>query len=340
MRRFDRNGVAVGNDVLVTPAASGSYYDPAVAALADGGWVVSWTSDQEGGTTGVRAQVYNANGSVRGGEVLVNTYTSGAQATPSVTGLADGGFVVSWQSQGEDGSGYGCYAQRFDGTGARVGDEFLLNTTTNGDQVSPVVAARSDGGFVAAWGSMGQDGSGSAVVTRVYPGVVGGGSDTPRNLTGTSGADTLVGGGGSDTLAGGLGNDTLVGGGGNDTYVFGRGDGADTIDNTGHAGDGDKLSFGSGVAFDQLWFQQAGDDLKISIVGTGDSATIAGWYQSAANHVSTIETGDGHVLADTQVQTLVAAMASMAPPPIGQTTLSASEHQQLDTMLAANWQSH
>ena len=43
----------------------------------------------------------------------VNTYTSSDQYDPSVTALKDGGFMVSWESNGQDGSGYGIYGQRF-----------------------------------------------------------------------------------------------------------------------------------------------------------------------------------------------------------------------------------
>ena len=46
-----------------------------------------------------------------GMEFQVNTYTSLDQKFPSITGLNDGGFVVSWRSGGQDGSGLGVYAQ-------------------------------------------------------------------------------------------------------------------------------------------------------------------------------------------------------------------------------------
>ena len=39
-----------------------------------------------------------------GTDTQVNTYTS---ENPSVTALNDGGFVVTWSSSGQDGSGYG-----------------------------------------------------------------------------------------------------------------------------------------------------------------------------------------------------------------------------------------
>ena len=41
-----------------------------------------------------------------------------------------GDFVVAWESQAEDGSNYGIYAQRYNAAGAAQGSEFLVNTYT------------------------------------------------------------------------------------------------------------------------------------------------------------------------------------------------------------------
>ena len=50
-----------------------------------------------------------------GPEFRVNTYTTSTQASPSVASDPNGNFVVVWQSDGQDGSGYGVYGQ-FDHT--------------------------------------------------------------------------------------------------------------------------------------------------------------------------------------------------------------------------------
>ncbi len=46
----------------------------------------------------VYAQRYDVDGSAVGTEFRVNTTTLGSQNYPSMTGLADGGFVVTWTS--------------------------------------------------------------------------------------------------------------------------------------------------------------------------------------------------------------------------------------------------
>jgi len=46
-----------------------------------------------------------------------NTFTAREQANPAVVGLAGGGYVVTWDSNGQDGSGLGVYLQRYDAGG-------------------------------------------------------------------------------------------------------------------------------------------------------------------------------------------------------------------------------
>ncbi|MDO8607286.1 MAG: cadherin-like domain-containing protein [Phaeospirillum sp.] len=534
-QRYAANGTAMGAEFRANTYTYSDQYQSIVTALSDGGWVVTWQSYQDGSGNGVYGQRYGANGTAMGTEFRANTYTTSEQSQPVVTALPDGGWVVVWQSYGQDGYGYGIYGQRYTASGTAMGAEFRANTYTTSDQGLPVVAALPDGGFAVAWQSCCQGGGGYGIYGQrfdingvalgsetlinastsygqmapqmlaladgayavtwqsayyqdssgygVYGRVVGvsgweggsgndiligsagndlltggGGADTINGsagfdiasyaasnagvtvnlamgvglagdaqgdvllgiegligsnwtdtLIGSIGNDTLNGGVGADTLIGGLGNDvyvvdnasdivteaagegsdtvqssvsyilsanmenltmsgvmsingtgnsldnaisgnaannilnggagndTLTGGSGIDIYTLERGGGVDIVNNTGQAADGDKVLFGSGVAIDQLWFQQAAYDLKISIIGTTDSVTVSGWFASNANHVSTLQMADGHTLADTAVQNLVAAMASMTSPPIGQTTLATPQHQQLDTVIAANW---
>src|SRR4029077_16134435 len=87
--------------------------------------------------------------------------------------------------------------------------------------------------------------------------------------------NTLAGNSGDNVLDGGAGADVLAGQTGNDTYLFGRGYGADQVaefDST--AGHTDLPQFLAGVSRDQIWLQQAGNDLVASIIGTSDKMTV------------------------------------------------------------------
>src|SRR5690606_14841220 len=119
------------------------------AALPGGGYVVSWTSEnQDGDSTGVFARVFDASGAPQTGDIQVNTHVAGLQLSPRVITLADGGFVITWNSIGQDGSGAGVFGQRFSAAGQPLGDEFRLHEFTSSDQVQQSLHATAEG-FVA-----------------------------------------------------------------------------------------------------------------------------------------------------------------------------------------------
>jgi hypothetical protein len=63
-------------------------------------------------------------------EIQVNGYTQDDQTLPSVASDAAGNVVIVWQSWGQDGDGWGVFANRYDSTGAALGDEFQVNQQT------------------------------------------------------------------------------------------------------------------------------------------------------------------------------------------------------------------
>jgi hypothetical protein len=95
----------------------------------------------------------------------INTHTSNSQQYPSVTSLADGGFVVTWMSSSQDGSGWGIYGQRYAADGSASGAEFQDQHPHLKYQQYPSVTSLADGGFVVTWMSNNQDGSGWGVST-------------------------------------------------------------------------------------------------------------------------------------------------------------------------------
>ena len=157
-------------------------------------------------------------------------------------------------------------------------------------------------------------------------------------LKGNGMLNTLNGLAGNDTLQGGRNRDTLNGGVGNDTYLFARGDGMDQlVDADATVGNKDTLWFNSGVSSSQLWFQKAGNNLVVSVIGTTDQVTINNWYTSASNQVEQIKASDGKVLLNNEVAALVSAMSAFTAPAAGTTTLPTSYQTALNPVLAANW---
>ena len=107
-------------------------------------------------------------GNPLGPEFRVNTYATGDQRTPAVASDASGNFVVVWASETQDGSSAGVFGQRFAVSGALLGPEFRVNTSTAGGQLHPSVGSDPAGNFVVVWQSDLQDGSGPGVFGQRY----------------------------------------------------------------------------------------------------------------------------------------------------------------------------
>lgn len=168
-RIYTGGGAAVGSEFQINTHTSNRQEYPKVIGLDDGGFIATWTSEaQDGSEGGVYGQRYNANGSALGAEFRINTETADHQGDTAAAALADGGFVIAWSSDGQDGDRYGVYGQRFDANGTADGAEFQINTETVSNQLFPTIAALADGGFVIAWMSILQDGDSSGIFGQRY----------------------------------------------------------------------------------------------------------------------------------------------------------------------------
>jgi len=85
------------------------------------------------------------------GEFQVNTYRSEDQKDAGIAMDGAGNFVVVWGSYRQDSSSGGIYGQRFSTAGDKTGEEFQVNTTTEGNQKTPAVAMNDGGDFVVVW---------------------------------------------------------------------------------------------------------------------------------------------------------------------------------------------
>ncbi|HET8647025.1 MAG TPA: hypothetical protein VFO85_16130, partial [Vicinamibacteria bacterium] len=160
--------VRAGGEFRVNSATTGTQRTPAVAMGADGGFLVVWTVPDDGSSLGLGGQAFAADGRPLGAEFQVNAFTSGIQLRPAVAASPRGGFVVAWQSEGQDGSGFAAVAALFDGQGRRRGAEFVLNSITTGQQFGPRIGVDAAGRFVAVWSEDGRDGSLSGIVGRRF----------------------------------------------------------------------------------------------------------------------------------------------------------------------------
>jgi len=124
-----------------------------IGALEDGGWVVAWQSlDQDGDSWGVYAQMYNADGSKRGDEFLVNDTTTSTQTTPKVLGMSDGDFVIAWNTYNHPGDAFaGTMFKRFSNTGVDKSGEIHVNNIVGQNESGIEMAALPGGEFALTY---------------------------------------------------------------------------------------------------------------------------------------------------------------------------------------------
>ncbi len=147
------SGQLVGPEFQVNSYTTGDQTYSSVAVGGSGEFVVVWRGSAAEDDFGVFGQRFDGQGGRVGEEFLVNTYTTGGQNRPSVAADGAGNFVVVWTSWYQDGSSAGIFGQRYDPSGARLGEEFRVNSYTTGYQSLPAIAAESSGAFVVVWSS-------------------------------------------------------------------------------------------------------------------------------------------------------------------------------------------
>ena len=113
---YDSSANALTPEFLVNTYLNGGV-SPEIISLNDGGFLISWTS-----SVGVYARKFDQHGSPVGDEFLVNTYTTSSQKNMSASPLQDGGFIITWESHGQDPAdgGRGVYAQRFNAEATKI----------------------------------------------------------------------------------------------------------------------------------------------------------------------------------------------------------------------------
>jgi hypothetical protein len=128
-------------------------HNPSIASLGENGFVIVWESQTFGGPIeqifpDIFGQRFNLSGEKVGSQFRVNENTLDSQSAPQVAGLSGGAFVVVFTDNQQ--LSRGVKAQRFDSSGAKVGPEILVSSST----AQASVARRPNGGFVVVWGGV------------------------------------------------------------------------------------------------------------------------------------------------------------------------------------------
>ena len=278
---------------------------------------------------------------------LGNDVLEGGDGNDRIAGLAgadtiNGGLGTDTVDYGASAAGVHVYldASGATGLGDAAGDVISNIENVIGSNHADIIAGdaaanRLEGGMAADYlygraGNdelLGQDGNdflyGEAGGDTLFGGEgndhLEGGADNDV-LYGDAGIDTLLGGDGDDVLDGGSGNDILDGGNGNDTYVVWSNSGADTINNFDPSGsDIDVVGYRGGITREHLWFERSGNDLLVTVVGTGTSTRIANWYtittsSERANYKIDFFVAEDRYTREVNAEGLVSHMAGYTKP--------------------------
>src|SRR5829696_4617713 len=141
-------------------AATVNYDSRAVVGLVGGRAVAVWT-DFGGVEAEVRAQMINSDGTLFGPEIVISEQpgplpTAGAQTSPDVAALSDGGWVVTWQDNDPVGNDVLAQIYNADGSfrsvpGGSDPGRIVIGGADN--DFGPTVAPIS-GGFVIIYGEL------------------------------------------------------------------------------------------------------------------------------------------------------------------------------------------
>ena len=147
--------------------------EPALATLTNGVVAVVWAAFNQvslNSMSDVFCQFFTPAGVKIGDEFSINQFTPFNQRSAAIAPLAGGGFVVAWVSEQQRIQDSGApsallspaalavnrasvdvFARIYDANGAPLGNEFLVNVSSD-ICGNPSVAPTPDGGFLIAWG--------------------------------------------------------------------------------------------------------------------------------------------------------------------------------------------
>ena len=245
-RLYDASGQARGPAFVLDDDQIASLSD---VTATDTGFIAVWRANNPGEAV-IAVQAYDAAGTRIGAPLRIAR--DGAQTTPEIVRLADGGFALGWAQTD------GLYGQMLSSDGRALGDHFLVQSAPAGAQLLHTLVATPDGGFTVAWEQFAGPGSSSIVIGAFFADgsrngqtlVVASGLGTPGEPPGLAvlpngdvvvsyaryvgdvtnfydvfqvrlqnGPNTVTGSGSADTLTGAEGADRLLGNDGDDVLL-------------------------------------------------------------------------------------------------------------------------
>jgi hypothetical protein len=167
IRRLSSGGEVLSQPQTVNDFTQFSQRDPAVVALANGGFAVVWVSEQQaaGSSAALYAKSFGSDGQAATGEVLLAGGKNPAASPVAVSTAA--GFLVAWSEfKLEDNDLlWDITARAFGAQGTALGNAQKINTYGRGNQLKPRMARAGDAVLIT-YESIGVDGSGLGIAAQ------------------------------------------------------------------------------------------------------------------------------------------------------------------------------
>jgi hypothetical protein len=160
---FNPEAPQEGDPVVVNDSVPmGEQLHPAIAALSNGGFVITYEDPNQSDPSApprddIMARVFDASGQAVDTRFVANGTTDRTQTSPSVAGLGADRFIVVYtdSSRSPDDPAVRTIRGRvLTPDGQEAVSEFLVASETGNTLEQPVVVALSDGRFVVAWTEM------------------------------------------------------------------------------------------------------------------------------------------------------------------------------------------
>jgi hypothetical protein len=147
---YDSNGLRIGMEFVINNGLSDGRY-PDVAMDSEGNFAVVWMQDKS--SNSIIGRLYNSDGTVKDEPFEVSTIRFSSVTQPSIAMSREGSFVVVWDGDPKLAGLDDIHARMFDPNGTAIGEQFIVNTTTEGPQQNPKVAINHRGQFIIVWDS-------------------------------------------------------------------------------------------------------------------------------------------------------------------------------------------
>ncbi len=168
-QRYDPTGASVGSESILYQASTNDINRPAVAIDQHGMVLAVWEGQS---TTGegrdIFSQRFDSSNRPMGPVARVNSTTTGHQRHAAIAVGPDRQSIILWETTPENRDDTDIVGQRYGVNGIPVGNEFQVNTTTEGYQTDPVAVIDHQGNIFVVWRGETPNGRGLALYGQRY----------------------------------------------------------------------------------------------------------------------------------------------------------------------------